>query len=85
MDNLEECGSREGLLTFLCWYTPDFSALWRPFYVAHALTGKQTAFSVYFGLVYIYLSAGLWRLTLREGSGRARSFAREAWGREWRF
>ncbi|MGZ3713203.1 MAG: hypothetical protein ACXVBE_15675, partial [Bdellovibrionota bacterium] len=63
-NNLEECGVNGGYLMGFCWYTPEFSALWRPFLAEKTLNGKQLAFTIYYLLTYCYLSFPLWKFVV---------------------
>lgn len=85
-NNLEECGLNGGYLMGFCWYTPEYSALWRPFLAEKTLNGKQLAFTIYFSLVFLYLSFDLWKeITRQTGASLRQGWNR--WGRisEWHF
>jgi hypothetical protein len=70
------CG--EANMEPLCWYTPEFSALFRPFIVSKTLNAGEQIVFAYFAAVGIVLAspftAELWRL------GRERL---PAIGRRW--
>src|SRR5262245_61371475 len=42
---------------FLCFYVPEFSALWRPFVEWTQPSVQRAAVGVYFGVVYAWLAA----------------------------
>jgi hypothetical protein len=77
---LRMCWENHYALEFLCWYTPEFSVLWRPFVVpAPRISSSQLAFATYCGVVWVWLAAPV----LREVARRVR--ARPAPWRAWRF
>lgn len=86
-DNLEYCSVDGGYISFICQYVPEFSSLWRVFVAQdRGVNGKQLAFLIYHGLVYITLSTPLWH----EFAAQVRPLAREAGARvfawkEWRW
>jgi hypothetical protein len=86
-NNLEDCGVNGGYLMGFCWYTPEYSALWRPFLAEKFLNGKQTAFTVYYLLVYCFLSFPLWKYLAGETYSTVRKAAADSKRilREWRF
>jgi hypothetical protein len=57
--NLGICNQHAYALEMLCWYTPEFSVLWRPFVERVTLTESQWLFVAYCGVVYVWLSAPL--------------------------
>jgi hypothetical protein len=66
-------------LEFMCWYVPEFSALWRPFVVrgaggvAHAMLHDDRALFVLWQLlVFVYFFAHIAASAMRnQGRGRA--------------
>jgi hypothetical protein len=84
-DDLEYCSTQGGQIDYICHYVPEFSPLWRAFVVEdRGVNGKQLAFLIFHGLVYLYLSFPLWKKVL--GSLLASSIAharRLALPREW--
>ncbi len=52
---LDVCTENHYQLEFLCWYVPEFSALFRPFVEAKPLTTSQLGVVLYFGFVGLYL------------------------------
>ena len=56
-DNLAVCVENWYALEFLCWYTPEFSVLWRPFVAPNRLAGSQWVFPAYCTVVFVWLSA----------------------------
>ena len=59
---MEICGADSFKLEVLCWYTPEFSALWRPFVIfnlselmRHAMHNKRTLFAVWQSVAGLYL------------------------------
>jgi hypothetical protein len=82
--NLRLCSENHYALEFLCWYTPEFSVLWRPFVTPPtSLTWQQVTLVVYCALVYLWLAAPI---VADLGTRIGRSFAayRATAGR-WRF
>ena len=83
---LAVCHDNHYALEFLCWYVPEFSALWRPFVVPSAPLVTQGTYGVYCGVVYLVLMAPLvsefarrtWS-SLAPGGAAARALA------GWRF
>jgi hypothetical protein len=60
--NLDLCWANNYQLEFLCWYVPEFSALWRPFVVGfhiHAIPFGRIVFVVWQGA---FLLVVLWRI-----------------------
>ena len=84
LNNLEDCAANGGYLMGFCWYTPEYSPLWRPFFAEKRLGGKQLAFAIYFALSYLYLSYPVWAAIARQLLG---AFRRAQWWKvdEWRF
>lgn len=61
-DNMDICWSHNYELEMLCWYTPEFSALWRPFVTfnflelfRHIVDNKRFLFALWQFVVGIYL------------------------------
>jgi hypothetical protein len=80
---LEDCRAAD--YEFLCWYVPEFSALWRPFVVGPPLEGKGLALLTYGLVVFAYLAApvvGRLKGAAGEGSGKASAYLRSG---PWRF
>jgi hypothetical protein len=80
-DTLAICLQDNYALEALCWYTPEFSALWRPFVVPTTMKFVEVLFAGYCGAVFAWLAAPLarpilaqGRLSLRSVSARLRRF-----------
>ncbi|MGO8947127.1 MAG: hypothetical protein ACLQUY_05585, partial [Ktedonobacterales bacterium] len=77
------CISNNFALEAYCWYTPEFSALWRPFVVYEPLTPGQIAYVAISGVVCAYLALPLLRRMARQVGAhlsRLRMIcARQAW------
>jgi hypothetical protein len=58
-DNLAVCVENSYALEFLCWYTPEFSVLWRPFVVSNRLASGQWLYPALCTVVFLWLSAPL--------------------------
>lgn len=81
---LEDC--RDAALEHLCWYVPEFSALWRPFVTGAPVQTSQIILLVYLGLVFVYLAfpvvSALWSSSTKELTRLLELHRR---GPEWRF
>jgi len=66
--NLDVCAQDNYALELLCWYTPEFSVLWRPFVAPTSLSVGPMLFAAYCGLVYMWLSVPLLRTLIVRGS-----------------
>ncbi|HYQ27795.1 MAG TPA: hypothetical protein VER04_11270, partial [Polyangiaceae bacterium] len=61
--NMDICRERHYRLESVCWYTPEFSALFRPFYVEQDLDLRAKSIIAYAAIVVIALGASrLWPL-----------------------
>jgi hypothetical protein len=83
---LDICQGGHYALEFLCWYVPEFSALWRPFVAPSTPHWGQVAFALYCGLVYVWLIVPLVAALIRSIGADLRSegpVARALSG--WRF
>jgi len=58
-DNLRACTDNSWALEFLCWYTPEFSVLWRPFLDRSPISFELGLFICYGAIVWMYLAAPL--------------------------
>jgi hypothetical protein len=58
-DNLAVCVENSYALEFLCWYTPEFSVLWRPFVAPTGLASIRWLLPAYCTVVFVWLSASL--------------------------
>ena len=77
---LRICSENHYALEFLCWYTPEFSVLWRPFVAPpSAMSSAQVAFIAYCASVWLWLAAPV----LKKIAGRIA--ARPATPGVWRF
>lgn len=82
--NLRLCSENHYALEFLCWYTPEFSVLWRPFVTPPtSFTWQQVTFVTYCALVYLWLAAPV-VADLGTRIGRSFSTLRASAG-AWRF
>jgi hypothetical protein len=54
--DLELCVQNTYALEFLCWYTPEFSALWHPFVSGLSVPADQIVIVIYFVTVYVWLA-----------------------------
>ena len=52
----------------ICLYVPEFSELWRPFVVYHALEPSQKILLILWGLVFLYLAIPLAVRLVRQGT-----------------
>ena len=57
--NMAACLQNDYALEFLCWYAPEFSALWRPFVVPIELSAGRLGFAAYALTALAWLSAPL--------------------------
>lgn len=63
---LRVCSENHYALEFLCWYTPEFSVLWRPFVAPPAaLRWQQVAFATYCLVVFLWLVLPILREILK--------------------
>jgi hypothetical protein len=53
------CMANHFALEFLCYYTPEFSALWYPFVVRPSFTIEQIIYLIYCFIVFVYLATPL--------------------------
>ncbi len=60
-DELDICSLHNFQLEMLCWYTPEFSALFRPFTVREPLDTYSIVMLIYSGIAFCYLSLPLWQ------------------------
>lgn len=86
MNNLEYCATDNGLYEPLCFYMPEFSALWRPFIAEKSLSNSHIAFLIFFSLSFICLSQQIFR----ELNLQTREFCRCFWKKnappaQWKF
>lgn len=86
-DDLEYCGIEGGKMFFMCYYTPEFSALWRAFVVeGRTVNGKQLAFFIFHALGYIILTSSLWTEIFRQAKQPLKDFwIRATVFREWKW
>jgi hypothetical protein len=70
------CRQRHYQLEALCWYTPEFSALFRPFYVEKALAPADYLVIAYSVLVVIVLGAGRLMPLVKDSFAYVRDFVR---------
>jgi hypothetical protein len=79
------CTDNHFALEALCQYTPEFSALWRPFVVFEPLTYQQLAYLGFSVLVCIYIAFPLLRrITVQTAAQLSR--LRVVWARQdWHF
>jgi hypothetical protein len=54
--NLGICDQNQWAQEFLCWYVPEFSALWRPFVAPTSVSPSQVLIVAFFGVAYVVLS-----------------------------
>ena len=82
LGGLEDCRAAD--YEFLCWYVPEFSALWRPFVVGLPLEGKGVVSLAYGLVVFVYLAVpvvGMLGRAASEGLGVAGAYLRSGrWG-----
>lgn len=57
--NLSICTDNNYALELLCWYTPEFSVLWRPFIISNRLNFNHVIIVIYCLAVFIYLAIPL--------------------------
>jgi hypothetical protein len=57
--SMTRCLENDYAQEFLCWYTPEFSALWRPFVAPSTLSNAELGVVVYSVLAFAWLSAPL--------------------------
>jgi hypothetical protein len=71
---------------FLCWYTPEYSALWMPFVFHLKIGAALEKFLIFFLLVAAYMVAPLFIHLLKQIWGCAEQYCSEHlhW-RQWRF
>jgi hypothetical protein len=66
-NNLGICQDNSWAQEFLCWYVPEFSALWRPFVAPSPISPPGLLMIGYCGVVFVALSL----VTLRTGNVRS--------------
>ena len=66
--NLGICTQNDWAQEFLCWYVPEFSALWRPFVAPSALSPSQMLIVAFCVVAYLALSVPVLRQILAPGS-----------------
>ena len=76
-NNLQICTEGGYRYEHLCWYAPEFSALWRPFVAPSPVSDGKWAFAGYCVLVHIYVAAPLYRGLLRDLAGALERFGNE--------
>ncbi len=65
------CLSNNLAREFWCHYLPQYSVLWRPFFVVEPLTWKNVLFIIYAVMVFTYLAYPLVRELLQQLADRA--------------
>ena len=83
LDHLEDCRAPD--YEFLCWYVPEFSAVWRPFVVSDLPDGRGAVLLGYGLTVFAYLAlpiAGALSGGARERLAEASAYLRSE---RWRF
>jgi len=95
--NLDVCWHDDYRLEHLCWHTPEFSVLWRPFtadarhrwlplFAGGRLHPAPLALGLYFLAVYLYLAGPLWAGLTRDIAALGAKFVAERLNfRTWRF
>jgi hypothetical protein len=74
------CSNDNFELESLCWYTPDYSALWWPVLHFPALTAGKSIVVAYCALVFVWLAA-----PQVAALGRSLTAPLHAWTHGWRF
>lgn len=82
LSTLQLCVRDNAALEALCWYTPEFSSLWRPLLDFPVLTWKLAILAAYCALVFAYLSAPLFVSLIRTLRRWAES---STWATGWRM
>ena len=82
--NLEMCEANNYSLEYLCWDVPEFSALVRPFIALKTLNARDYFFFVYYGVVYLWISAPLWTRFASLCRERGSAFLSAVRIRDWR-
>jgi hypothetical protein len=84
--NLEVCAENDYALEALLWYTPEFSALWRPFVAPRELNVwewlRMAGFAVGWGLLAYPLA---WRVARQSADAVAAAWRAYRAGETWRF
>ena len=80
------CTENDYALEHLCWYVPEFSALWRPFVVLGPVPWEAVVVLLLWTACFLYLALPLARVCLRQGSEAARAWWRaRPEGDRWRL
>lgn len=74
---LEICQANNYALEVLCFYTPEFSVLWRPFVVTASLGHRELLFIAYSAIVFLYLALPLCSEIMRQTMEKAGIVGRE--------
>jgi hypothetical protein len=69
----EVCWANNYSMEFLCHFTPEFSALWRPFVVYEPLNAANLIYIAYSVIVFFYLALPLLRRIAEQGRELARA------------
>jgi hypothetical protein len=77
---MELCLQNKYALEFLCWYTPEFSALWRPFVAPSDISVGEACFGAYAAAACAWLLFPLGRRVAALVSGMDRARVRSALG-----
>jgi hypothetical protein len=70
-------------LEFVCHYTPEFSALWRPFVVAPELHGGQLAVVAYSVILWVWLAGPLVYRSMEQAADRVAQIRGVTAGWRW--
>ncbi len=83
---LDICVANHFALEVLCFYTPEFSVLWRPFIVTASLDKSEILYIVYSVIVFGYLAIPLCGELLRQTIEKVNLFGKEfLYVKSWRF
>jgi hypothetical protein len=71
------CTANHSMLEALCYYTPEFSALWYPFVIHPALSLEQKLALGYYFIVFVYLATPLCIKIAQQCMGLVKTHVRE--------
>lgn len=60
------CMANDFMHEYYCHYLPQYSPLWRPFFVAEPMTFQNALYIAYAALVFVYLAIPLTRVIMRQ-------------------